>query len=81
MAPHMSQTDPAGMTSPETSEPMYRHAGRWIAGLDQLFPDARVVNTVSVIIPAYNAEQYVEAAIDAALLQEGVQVEVLVIDD
>ncbi len=81
MAPHMSQTDPASMISPEISEPMYRRAGHWTAGLDQSFPDANVANTVSVIIPAYNAEQYIEAAIDTALLQEGVQVEVLVIDD
>ncbi|MGI4798058.1 MAG: glycosyltransferase family 2 protein, partial [Janthinobacterium lividum] len=43
--------------------------------------DMLVAHTVSVIIPAYNAARYVEAAIDTALLQEGVDVEVLLIDD
>lgn len=36
---------------------------------------------VSVIIPSYNAEQYVGQAIDSALASRGVAVEVIVIDD
>ncbi len=37
--------------------------------------------TVSVIIPAYNSAPYVEQAVNAALGQAGVEVEVLVVDD
>lgn len=36
---------------------------------------------VSVIVPAYKVENYVERAVQSALRQEGVAVEVLVIDD
>jgi glycosyltransferase involved in cell wall biosynthesis len=35
----------------------------------------------SVIIPAYNAEQYLGEAIESALQQEGVNLEVIVVDD
>jgi glycosyltransferase involved in cell wall biosynthesis len=37
--------------------------------------------TVSAIIPAYNAAPYIEAAVGSALTQEGVDVEVIVVDD
>jgi glycosyltransferase involved in cell wall biosynthesis len=36
---------------------------------------------VSVVVPCYNAEQYLASALDSALVQEGVTVEVLVADD
>ena len=36
---------------------------------------------VSVVVPCYNAERYLAAALDSALSQEGVAVEVLVADD
>jgi glycosyltransferase involved in cell wall biosynthesis len=36
---------------------------------------------VSVIIPAYNASSYLEQAIDSALDQQGVRLEVIVMDD
>lgn len=36
---------------------------------------------ISVIIPAYNIEGYIERAIQSALSQEGVTVEVIVVDD
>ncbi len=36
---------------------------------------------VSVVVPCYNAERYLAAALDSALAQEGVTVEVLVADD
>ncbi|WP_257254355.1 glycosyltransferase family 2 protein [Endozoicomonas sp. SESOKO3] len=36
---------------------------------------------VSVVIPAWNAAGFIQKAIDSALSQEGVQVEVIVIDD
>jgi glycosyltransferase involved in cell wall biosynthesis len=37
--------------------------------------------SLSIIIPAYNAERYIESAVASALLQEGIEVEVIVIDD
>ncbi len=44
--------------------------------------DNRVaIPDVSVIIAAYNVESYIERAIHSALDQEGVQVEVIVVDD
>jgi glycosyltransferase involved in cell wall biosynthesis len=36
---------------------------------------------VSVVVPCYNAERYLAAALDGALAQEGVALEVLVADD
>ncbi len=36
---------------------------------------------VSILVPAYNVEHYVQEALDSALAQEGVAVEVVVIDD
>ena len=36
---------------------------------------------VSVIVPSYNAERFLRAALDSALAQEGVALEVLVADD
>lgn len=36
---------------------------------------------VSVIIPAYNVQRYIRRAIDSALAQSGVSVEVIVVDD
>lgn len=36
---------------------------------------------VSVIVAAYNVERYIERAILSALEQEGVSVEVIVVDD
>jgi glycosyltransferase involved in cell wall biosynthesis len=36
---------------------------------------------VSVLIPAYNAAAYIRQAVDSALAQRGVEVEVIVIDD
>ncbi len=36
---------------------------------------------ISVVIPCYNTERWVARAIDSALAQEGVRVEVIVIDD
>ncbi|TVP48461.1 MAG: glycosyltransferase [Gemmatimonadales bacterium] len=39
------------------------------------------VNTVSVIIPSWNKQHYIEETIDSALGQQGVGVEVVVVDD
>jgi glycosyltransferase involved in cell wall biosynthesis len=39
------------------------------------------MSTVSVVIPAYNSARYLEQAVDAALSQTGVSLEVVVIDD
>lgn len=39
------------------------------------FPD------ISVIIPVYNTEEYIEACVDSVLCQEGVNVEVVAVDD
>lgn len=36
---------------------------------------------ISVVIPCYNAEKWVGRAIDSVLAQEGVSVEVIVVDD
>lgn len=36
---------------------------------------------VSVILPSYNHEQYVEAAVRSVMLQSGVDFELIVIDD
>lgn len=36
---------------------------------------------VTIIIPVYNCEDYVETSVDSALLQTGVRVEVIVVDD
>ncbi len=44
-------------------------------------PDRRIVVTVTVIIPAHNAAAYLKQAVDSALGQRGVDVEVIVIDD
>ncbi len=41
----------------------------------------RIVPTVSVVIPAYNASDYIRAAISSALSSQGVTLEVIVIDD
>ena len=60
---------------------MHRHADHHFVKPAKPYVDVTVTNTVSVVIPAYNAERYIETAIDTVLLQEGVQVEVLVIDD
>jgi glycosyltransferase involved in cell wall biosynthesis len=43
--------------------------------------DATTAPDVSVVIPCYNAERWVGRAIDSVLAQEGVTVEVIVIDD
>jgi glycosyltransferase involved in cell wall biosynthesis len=40
-----------------------------------------VAPRVSVVVPCYNAERYVAAALDSALGQEGIALEVLVADD
>ena len=36
---------------------------------------------ISVIIPAYNAEKRIAQCLDSVILQEGVNLEVLIIDD
>lgn len=38
-------------------------------------------SSVSVVIPAFNAQQYIGSAIDSALAQEGCEIEVIVVDD
>lgn len=43
--------------------------------------DETTIPDVSVVIPCYNAERWVGRAIDSVLAQEGVTVEVIVIDD
>lgn len=69
------------MTDMRISEPMHRLVDHQAGKPDRPYAEMSVADTVSVIIPAYNAERYLDTAIDTALLQEGVQVEVLVIDD
>ena len=39
------------------------------------------MNLVSVVIPVFNAERYLREAIDSVLAQEGVNVEIIAIDD
>jgi len=36
---------------------------------------------VSVVIPAFNAQQYISSAIDSALTQQGCEIDVIVVDD
>ncbi len=36
---------------------------------------------ISVILPVYNSEEYIEEAVDSILQQEGVRVEIILIDD
>lgn len=40
-----------------------------------------VAPRVSVVVPCYNAERYLAEALDSALAQDGIAVEVLVADD
>lgn len=54
-------------------------ANRRIRGVDRLKPIRR--SLVSVVIPCYNYEPYIAQAINSALAQPRVDVEVLVIDD
>lgn len=43
--------------------------------------DGRKMEMISVIIPAYNAEKRIAQCLDSVILQEGVNLEVLIIDD
>jgi glycosyltransferase involved in cell wall biosynthesis len=63
----------------------YDHArlesGNGIANVARSAPDQQIVVTVTAIIPAHNAAGYLRQAVDSALGQRGVDVEVIVIDD
>src|SRR5690606_139621 len=41
----------------------------------------RVAVDVAVVIPAYNAEAYIETTLASVLAQDGVELEVVVVDD
>ncbi|TQE98389.1 MAG: glycosyltransferase [Spiribacter salinus] len=60
-----------------------RCSARWRARKTRCscMTDETKVPDVSVVIPCYNAERWVARAIDSVLAQEGVTVEVIVIDD
>ena len=49
------------------------------SGRDRI--DADTAPTVSVIIAAYNVASYIESAIESALAQQGVNIEVVMVDD
>src|SRR5262249_31816931 len=51
------------------------------AGSETTTPRVSASPRVSVIVPSYNAERFLRAALDSALAQEGVSLEVLVADD
>ena len=50
-------------------------------GVETTTPRVSASPRVSVIVPSYNAERFLRAALDSALAQEGIALEVLVADD